>query len=91
MEEEFRSHMKRKKRFLIHILIFLFIFYFGLPFSLTFFPGWMNRSVLFNGITWGWIYAFAQIPMTWILGSIYAYKANTLDRLQHDLKQGGRL
>lgn len=91
MEEQIRILMERKKKFLINSLIFLFVFYFGLPFSLTFFPEWMNRSTYFNGLTWGWIFAFAQIPMTWILGSVYAHKANDLDRLQEEMKQGGRM
>ncbi|MBP1970562.1 uncharacterized membrane protein (DUF485 family) [Virgibacillus natechei] len=88
MENLFHQLMKKRRRLLIKLLTFLIIFYFALPLTLTFFPYQMNRAIPFVGISWGWLYAFAQIPMTWILGWIYYRNAKDFDRFIEQIKQG---
>ncbi|PAV29638.1 hypothetical protein CIL05_09700 [Virgibacillus profundi] len=87
MDETFQKLMQEKKRFLLPALIFLFIFYFMLPLSLIFFPEAMNQTSFVSGVTWGWLYAFMQIPMTWTMAWIYHIKSKRFDRIVEEIKR----
>lgn len=80
MDSTFLLIMREKKRFLLPLLIFLLVFYFMLPLSLTFFPEVMSRTSFIPGLSWGWLYTFMQIPMTWLLGWVYHHKSKKFDR-----------
>ncbi|GAB3798087.1 DUF485 domain-containing protein [Virgibacillus kimchii] len=80
MDDKFALIMEEKKRFLVPMLIFLLAFYFMLPLSLTFFPEYMNSNSFIQGVSWGWLYTFLQIPMTWFLGWVYHQKSKKFDR-----------
>jgi uncharacterized membrane protein (DUF485 family) len=87
MDKAFSLLMQEKKRFLVPLLIFLLVFYFMLPLSLTFFPEVMNRMSFIHGLTWGWLYTFLQIPMTWFLGWMYHQKSKKFDRAVEKIKR----
>ncbi|PWA08384.1 DUF485 domain-containing protein [Pueribacillus theae] len=91
MERRFHQVMQEKKQLVINLLAFLFVFYFSLPFSLAVFPTFMNKKIFDTGFTWAWLYAFLQIPLTWILGWIYYRKAKRLDQFVEQLKQEAEL
>ncbi|MFD2208238.1 DUF485 domain-containing protein [Virgibacillus halophilus] len=80
--------VRRKKKMLFSILLVFFVFYFGLPFSLAFFHEEMNSPSSLMHITWGWLYAAVQIPLTWLLAGIYYYKMKQFDRRMKELRQG---
>lgn len=71
----------RKKMLFISItLMIALLFYFLLPLSLIFIPEVMNRPSFFLEIPWTWLYAFSQLPMTWIFGWIYHLFAHSMER-----------
>lgn len=79
MDDAFQELARRKRKLLVPMMMAFFVFYFGLPFSLAFFHDVMNRPSPVMHITWGWLYAFAQIPFTWILVGIYYHKMKKFD------------
>jgi uncharacterized membrane protein (DUF485 family) len=75
----FKQLMDEKKRFIIPMTVFFFLFYFSLP-VLTAYTNVLNTKAL-GDITWAWIFAFAQFIMTWALCMIYSKKAKRFDEL----------
>ncbi|MEN1969440.1 DUF485 domain-containing protein [Lentibacillus sp. N15] len=80
MNIELQHLIQKKWKLLIPVVIFLFVFYFGLPLSLTFFLDWVNAPSPFFQMNWGWLYAFLQIPMTWLFAGFYYIKMKQYDR-----------
>src|SRR5690625_7688957 len=74
LEQKLDYLVRRKKKLIYCLLIILFGSYFLPPFSLMFFPGWMNQAIYREGPSLIWVYTFLQIPFTWLLGWIYTYK-----------------
>ncbi len=74
---QFKEFLKRKRKFIIPMTVFFFIFYFTLP-ILTSYSTILNTPAI-GDISWTWIFAIAQFVMVWILSSIYVRKANTFD------------
>lgn len=87
-EHSFHQLMRVKKRFILPALLFLMLFYFCLPLTIWLFPKWMNETPAFVLVPWGWLYAFSQLFMTWLLGWLYWRKAKRFDRLVAQMKQG---
>ncbi|MEC5425680.1 DUF485 domain-containing protein [Virgibacillus sp. C22-A2] len=83
----FDQLVHEKKRFLFPVIVFLFVFYFTLPFTLAFFPEQMSMPAPYTAIPWAWIYAFGQFIMTWLLGWMYWRKAKRFDQLIDQMKQ----
>ncbi len=75
----FKELMKQRKAFVIPATIFFLVFYFLLV-VLTGFTNILSAKA-FGPITWAYVYAFAQFPMTWILSHLYLNRANKWDRL----------
>jgi uncharacterized membrane protein (DUF485 family) len=75
----FKELMKQRKAFVIPATIFFLVFYFLLV-VLTGFTNILSAKA-FGPITWAYVYAFAQFPMTWILSHLYLSRANKWDRL----------
>lgn len=71
---------KQRKKFLLKMSIFSFVFYLSLPVSIGLFPEFMSQP-RFGWLSWAWIYSFVQIGMTWVLGWIYWRKSKELDEL----------
>ena len=74
----FRALLDRKKRFLIPLCAFFFVFYFALPVLTSYVPSVMNRPAV-GAITWAWLFAFAQFVMIWALCGLYVRKAESFD------------
>ncbi|WP_238985068.1 DUF485 domain-containing protein [Bacillus kwashiorkori] len=75
-----RQLIRKKNRILGPAFLFALLFYFLLPLSLMFIPDIMTRPSLFYGIPWAWLYAFLQIPMTWLLCSFYHLIAGKVEK-----------
>ncbi|MEW9676199.1 DUF485 domain-containing protein [Lentibacillus sp. L22] len=80
MDVELQKLIKKKWQLLIPVVTLLFIFYFGLPLSLTLFHDWMAAPSPFFQMNWGWLYAFLQIPVTWLLAGFYCIKMKQFDK-----------
>lgn len=87
MENRVVRIIRAKWRFMIPMLVLVLIFYFMLPISLAFFPDVMNQTSFIPGVSWAWLYAFLQIPMTWIVGFIYHVKAKKFDQQIEEWKR----
>ncbi|WCK55783.1 DUF485 domain-containing protein [Aneurinibacillus sp. Ricciae_BoGa-3] len=80
---KFRELMAAKKKFIIPLCIFYFVFYFALP-IMTSYSKVLNTPA-FGPITWAWVFAFAQFIMTWSLCSLYTKKAAGFDKIVEDI------
>lgn len=76
--ETFNKWQKERKRFLIKITIFTFVFFLALPLSIELFPNLMGRPII-GWMSLAWLFGFMQIVVTWILGWLYWKKAKKLD------------
>ncbi|WP_374020316.1 DUF485 domain-containing protein [Paenibacillus thiaminolyticus] len=81
----FHTLIQSKKRFIIPLTIFFFLFYFALP-ILTSYTTILNRPAV-GAISWAWVFAFAQFIMTWVLCVLYARRAAKFDKLVAEINQ----
>ncbi|MDA1476782.1 DUF485 domain-containing protein [Bacillus changyiensis] len=81
----FQKLLKRKRAFIVPMVIFFLTFYFLLPLLTAYFE-FLNQPAL-GAITWAWIFAFAQFVMTWTLCIVYTKKAQQYDKLTEDFKK----
>lgn len=82
----FSQLRREKKRWILPHLLLVIVFYFGLPLSVSFFPALMAQASPFLKLPWGWVYAFLQFMMTFVLGWLYWKKAKHFDRLVEQIK-----
>ncbi|MDS9472938.1 DUF485 domain-containing protein [Sporosarcina pasteurii] len=75
--DEFKSLVKRKKKFAIPYVIFFFVVFFTLP-ILTSYTSILEARAI-GWMTWTWVYAFGIFIMVWVLTSIYMNKAKEFD------------
>jgi uncharacterized membrane protein (DUF485 family) len=75
----FKQLMEKKKRFIVPMTLFFFVFYFSLP-ILTAYTDVLNQPAI-GDISWAWFFAFTQFIMTWSLCMIYTKKAKSFDNL----------
>jgi len=80
MEERILQLIHKKKQIIAPTLVVALLFYFFLPLSLIFIPDAMNQPSPLFRISWAWVYAFFQIPMTWLLCGFYHRTATKIDR-----------
>ncbi len=90
---QFKKLMQDRKRFILPLTIFFFVFYFMLP-ILTSYTTFLNTPV-FGDISWVWIFAFSQFVMTWVLCTIYVKKASSFDEqadqiIADQIEKGGK-
>lgn len=81
----FKALLAEKRKFIIPLSLFFLAFYFTLP-ILTAYSTVLNQQA-FWGMTWAWIFAFAQFIMTWGLCMIYSSRAAKFDILVEDIMQ----
>ncbi|MDN4073247.1 MULTISPECIES: DUF485 domain-containing protein [Fictibacillus] len=74
----FKQLLQEKKKFLLPMSIFFFVFYFTLP-IMTSYSTILNTSAI-GDISWAWVFAFSQFIMTWVLCSLYSKKAESFDK-----------
>jgi uncharacterized membrane protein (DUF485 family) len=81
----FKELLAEKRKFILPFSLFFLAFYFTLP-ILTAYSTVLNQPA-FWGMTWAWIFAFAQFIMTWALCMIYSSKAAKFDVLVENIMQ----
>jgi uncharacterized membrane protein (DUF485 family) len=81
----FKELLAAKRKFIIPFSLFFLAFYFTLP-ILTAYSTMLNQPA-FGGMTWAWVFAFAQFVMTWALCMIYSSKAAKFDQLVETIMQ----
>ncbi|CAM4370044.1 membrane protein [Bacillus manliponensis] len=82
---EFQQLLAKKRKFIVPMSIFFFVFFISLP-ILTSYTTVLNNKA-FGDVTWAWVFAFAQFVMTWALCMIYSKKAESFDRLSEKILQ----
>lgn len=82
----YEAWLKRRRKFIFPLVIFLVIFYFSLPISLALFPNFINTPTIIWGLPLVWLYAFLQIIMTLIVGHVYLLKANQFDKMAEKMR-----
>ena len=80
MEERILHLIRKRKQLMVPALAGALLFYFLLPLSLTFIPNVMTRPSFVYNISWAWLYAFLQIPMTWFFCWLYHKTAKNIER-----------
>ena len=83
--EAFRELVRRKRAFVVPVVIFVFLFFFTLP-VLTAFTTVLNGKAI-GSISWAYLYAFAQFFVAWIVASLYWRKAKQFDELARKARQ----
>lgn len=81
----FQKLLHEKRNFIIPWSIFFLVFYFTLP-ILTAYTSLLSGNA-FAGISWAWVFAFAQFIMTWGLCIIYTNRAAKFDQSVEEIKQ----
>lgn len=76
--DEFKSLVKRKKKFSTPYIIFFLVVFFTLPILTSYTSILENRAI--GWMTWTWVYSFAIFIMVWVLTSIYMNKAKEFDK-----------
>lgn len=80
----FQELIQKKKAFLIPAVIFFLVFYMALP-VLGGFTTILDGQAI-GGMTWAYVYGFAQFVMTLILTHLYLNRANKWDRLVEEAR-----
>ncbi|UZJ79363.1 DUF485 domain-containing protein [Fictibacillus sp. KU28468] len=75
--EKFKRLLRSKKRFTISVTLFFLCFALLLP-VLAFYTDLLIKPAV-GAISWGWVFAFAQFAMTWIICHLYVKKAAEFD------------
>lgn len=78
---------KSRKKFMVPLLIILFLFYFSLPFSLIFIPEYINIPTAIWDLPLIWVYAFLQLIMTLVIMHLYIRKAKKLDEIINKMRK----
>ena len=77
--EDFKALLVTKRKFIVPLSIFFFLFYFTLP-IMTAYSKVLNTPAI-GAITWAWVFAFGQFIMTWTLITLYVRKASQFDQM----------
>jgi uncharacterized membrane protein (DUF485 family) len=72
---EFRELVQKRRSFVIPVLAFVFIWYFGFIALAGYAPDFMGERLI-DGFTVGYALALSQFLMTWFLGWLYLRKAD---------------
>ncbi len=73
---EFRELVDRKKAFVIPATLFFLVWYFGFIILAGYAPDFMGEEFLTDGLTVGYVLAFSQFIMTWLLGWMYLRRSD---------------
>lgn len=82
----YQQLVQQKNSFMISMTIAFLVLYFLLPFLAGYNKPLMATKVMGN-ITFGYILAFLEFIMGWVMAWIYVNKAKTFDRLAEEAKQ----
>ena len=67
---EFEELLQRRRSFVVPVLAFVFVWYFGFIALAGYAPDFMGESI-YEGFTVGYLLALTQFVMTWVLGWLY--------------------
>lgn len=81
----YQKLVAQKNSFMISMTIAFMVLYFILPLLAGYNKPLMATKVMGN-ITFGYILAFLEIIMGWVMAAIYVNRARTFDRLAEDAK-----
>lgn len=74
---EFKELLKKRRSFVLPVLGFVFLWYFGFIALAGYAPEFMGESI-YEGFTVGYLLALSQFVMTWFLGWLYLRKADSV-------------
>jgi uncharacterized membrane protein (DUF485 family) len=72
---EFQELLQKRRSFVIPVLVFVFIWYFGFIVLAGYAPDFMDERLI-EGFTVGYALALSQFVMTWFLGWLYLRKSD---------------
>ena len=75
-----------RNRFTVVMTVTFLVLYFLLP-VLAGYNKPLMATKLFGNVTFGYVFAFAEFAMGWIMAAIYVVKARTFDRLAREALQ----
>jgi uncharacterized membrane protein (DUF485 family) len=67
---EFQELVRRRRSFVVPVLAFVFVWYFGFVALAGYAPDFMGERLI-DGFTVGYLLALSQFVMTWFLGWLY--------------------
>jgi len=67
---EFQELVRRRRSFVVPVLAFVFVWYFGFIALAGYAPDFMGERLI-DGFTVGYLLALSQFVMTWFLGWLY--------------------
>jgi uncharacterized membrane protein (DUF485 family) len=74
---EFEELVRKRRSFVIPVLAFVFVWYFGFIALAGYAPDFMGERLI-DGFTVGYALALSQFVMTWFLGWLYLRKSDTV-------------
>ena len=74
---EFKELLRKRRSFVLPVLGFVFIWYFGFIALAGYAPEFMGESI-YQGFTVGYLLALSQFVMTWFLGWLYLRQADNV-------------
>jgi uncharacterized membrane protein (DUF485 family) len=74
---EFQELVQKRRSFVVPVLAFVFVWYFGFIALAGYAPDFMGERLI-DGLTVGYLLALSQFVMTWVLGWLYLRKADTV-------------
>jgi uncharacterized membrane protein (DUF485 family) len=73
---EFRQLVKRRNAFVLPATVFFLVWYFGFIVLAGYAPEFMGETVIWDGLTVGYVLALSQFVMVWGLGAWYLRKSD---------------
>ena len=73
--QEFRELVQKRRSFVVPVLAFVFIWYFGFIALAGYAPDFMGERLI-DGFTVGYALALTQFLMTWFLGWLYLRRSD---------------
>ena len=93
-QEEFKSLLASKRRFIVPATVFFVVYYFALPVLVGYAPQLMDTRVL--GVNLAYLFALSQFFMAWAVALLYVRAASRHDRMAQEVvndsdeKRGGK-
>ena len=81
----FAQLVAERNRFTVTMTIVFLVLYFLLPLLAGYNKPLMATKV-FGNVTFGYVLAFAEFAMGWVLAAVYVVKARTFDRLAREAR-----
>lgn len=82
----YQQLVNSRNRFMVMMTIVFMVLYFLLPILAGYNKPLMATKVT-GSITFGYVFAFLEFVMGWVMAGIYVYKAREFDRLAEEAKQ----